>query len=604
MHRQPVLVAFLSLWLPVSALAAAPAPAKKPAAAAKGPTVDEAKAFVDRAEATLEGLNSKANFADWVYQTHITYDTERLTADGALNLTAATARLAEEAKPYEKLDLPYDVRRKIELLKLSVSAPAPKDPKEQKELADIQAWMQGEYGKGKWCRTPDKCLTLPDLEDILRSSRDPVELEAVWKGWRTVSPPMRAKYQRFVELSNKGARDLGYADTGVLWRARYDMSPAAFSAELDRVWSQLEPLYASLHAYVRRKLIEKYGTAAVGDEGLIPAHLVGNMWAQSWENIYPLVAPPASEAGYDLTKILEERKTTEKEMVQSGEKFFTSLGFEPLPATFWERSMLVKPRDREVVCHASAWDVENSRDLRIKMCIKPNAEDFITIHHELGHNFYQRAYGGQPFIYRGSANDGFHEALGDTIALSVTPEYLKQVGLIDKVPGTEGDLSLLMKMALERVAFLPFGLMVDQWRWKVFSGEIKPEQYNQAWWDLIKKYQRVKPPVARSEADFDPGAKYHVPANVPYTRYFLAHVLEFQFYRALCRQAGFQGPLHRCSFYGDKKAGESLQKMMAVGQSRPWPEALEAATGSRTMDAGAVAEYFAPLRAWLDEQNR
>lgn len=587
----------LSLTL-AALLAAASSRAAEPA-----PTIAQARAFLERAEATLEDLSTKDNFANWAYATYIIYDTEKLVAAADLAYAVETAKLAEEALTYEKLDLPPDVRRKIMLLKLSVSAPAPKDPKEQKELTDIQAWLQGEYGKGKYCRTPEKCLTLQDMEDVLRDSRDLKELLDVWKGWRTVSPPMRKKYERFVELSNKGARDLGFPDTGALWRSRYDMPPAEFTAELDRLWSQLKPLYDSLHAYVRRRLIERYGREAVGDDGLIPAHLLGNMWAQGWENIGPLVAPPSSDPGYDLTKILEARKTDEKQMVRTGEAFFTSLGFDPLPKTFWERSLFTKPKDREVVCHASAWDVENSQDLRIKMCIKPNAEDFTTIHHELGHNFYQRAYAAQPFLFRGSANDGFHEALGDTIALSVTPEYLKQVGLLDKVPGPEGDLGLLMKMALERVAFLPFGLMVDQWRWKVFSGEVKPEDYNKAWWGLAAKYQGVKPPVARSEADFDPGAKYHVAANVPYTRYFLAHVLEFQFYRALCRQAGYAGPLHRCSFYGEKKAGESLNKMMALGASRPWPQALEAMTGERAMDAGAIADYFAPLKSWLDAQN-
>ncbi|MBI4424427.1 MAG: M2 family metallopeptidase, partial [Elusimicrobia bacterium] len=440
--------------------------------------------------------------------------------------------------------------------------------------------------------------------DVLRDSRDPAELLDVWRGWRTVSPPMKARYARLVELSNKGARELGFADTGALWRGGYDMPAADFTAELDRLWTQLKPFYQSLHAYVRARLIEKYGAAAVGDDGTIPAHLLGNMWAQSWDNIFPLVAPPGKAQSYDLTKLLEARKFDEKEMTRTGERFFTSLGLAPLPATFWERSLFTKPKDREVVCHASAWDVESSQDLRIKMCIKITADDFITIHHELGHNFYQRAYGGQPYLLRGSANDGFHEALGDTVALSVTPEYLKQIGLLEQVPGPEGDTNLLMKMALERLAFLPFGLMVDQWRWKVFAGEVTPAGYNKAWWDLARQYQGVRPPVERSEADFDPGAKYHVAANVPYTRYFLAHVLEFQFYRALCKQAGYTGPLHRCSFYGDKKAGESLDKMMALGASRPWPDALEALTGSRRMDATAMTEYFAPLKAWLDDQNK
>ena len=241
---------------------------------------------------------------------------------------------------------------------------------------------------------------------------------------------MRQEFARYVELGNKGARELGFADMGAMWRSKYDMPPDAFAKELDRLWEQVRPLYVSLHAYVRSRLREKYGDV-VPANGPIPAHLLGNMWAQEWDNIYPLVAPKDADPGYDLTEILKDRKTDALQMVRYGEGFFTSLGFAPLPKTFWERSLFVKPRDREVVCHASAWDVDYVDDLRLKMCIDITAEDFVTIHHELGHNFYQRAYDQQPFLFRDSANDGFHEAIGDTIALSVTPEYLVKLGLAE-----------------------------------------------------------------------------------------------------------------------------------------------------------------------------
>jgi peptidyl-dipeptidase A len=328
------------------------------------------------------------------------------------------------------------------------------------------------------------------------------------------------------------------------------------------------------------------------------------MWAQTWDNIYPLVAPADTDPGYDLTRNLKTRKTDYKQMVRYGEAFFTSLGFAPLPATFWTRSLFLKPADREVVCHASAWDVDFVDDLRLKMCIDITAEDFATIHHELGHNFYQRAYNTQPFLFRDSANDGFHEAVGDTIALSVTPEYLVKIGLLDKPPDASRDIGLLLRKALEKVAFLPFGLLIDQWRWKVFSGEIPPDKYNQAWWQLRLKYQGLAPPVARSEEDFDPAAKYHVAANVPYTRYFLAFILQFQFHRALAKTAGCMVPLNRCSIYDNKEAGKRLNSMLEMGMSRPWPDALEALTGQRQMDATAIRDYFAPLQKWLDEQNR
>ena len=572
-------------------------------------TVAEARAFIEEAEARLEKMGSRAAHAFWIQANFINYSSQKLAAAAATDLTLAIAELAAEAKRFDGLDLPADLARKFLLLKLGVSAPAPPTVEETEEMSEIGVWMNSAYGAGKYC--PDgpnspqaECKTLNDLEAIMTSSRDHAELLDAWRGWRTISPQMREKYTRFVELSNKGAAELGFADTGVLWRSGYDMEPDAFAAELDRLWDQLRPLYDALHTHVRAKLIEQYGADVVGDDGMIPAHLLGNMWSQSWGNVYDMAAPPSGDPGFDLTEILNEKKFDAIKMVKTAERFFTSLGFEPLPDTFWERSLFTKPRDREVVCHASAWDVENSNDLRIKMCIKIDDEDFSTVHHELGHNFYQRAYGGQPLFFRGSANDGFHEALGDTIALSVTPAYLKQIGLLDKVPGAGGDLGLLMKMALDKVAFFPFALVVDQWRWQVFAGEITPGNYNAGWWKLREKYQRVKAPVARSEADFDPGAKYHVAGNVPYTRYFLAHVLQFQIFRALCKESGYEGPLHRCSFYGNKKVGAKLKKMMEMGQSRPWPDALEAVTGQREMDATAVLDYFAPLKKWLDEQNR
>ncbi len=415
---------------------------------------------------------------------------------------------------------------------------------------------------------------------------------------------MRQRYARFVELSNQGAREMGFKDVGAMWRAGYDMTPEQFNAELERLWQQVRPLYLSLHTYVRARLAEHYGAGVVPPDGPIPADLLGNPWAQQWDGIFPLLGLPENSRGYDLTELLQAKKLDAKGMVRYGENFYKSLGFAPLPETFWERSLFTKPRDRDVVCHASAWDIDNQDDLRVKMCIQIRDVDFITIHHELGHNFYQRAYKGQPFFFENGANDGFHEAIGDTIALAVTPEYLQQIGLLDKVPSADADIPLLLKKALEKVAFLPFGLLIDQWRWKVFSGEITPANYNQAWWDMRLKYQGVAPPVARSEADFDPGAKYHVAGNVPYMRYFLADILQFQFYRAMCKEAGYTGPLHRCTFYNSKAAGEKLNKMLAMGQSQPWPDALETLTGQRQMDASAILDYFAPLQKWLDEQNK
>ena len=566
---------------------------------------DDPEAFAEQMEQRLFDLWIKRERAAWVQSNFITFDTEKIAADSSKDVIAATVELAQQATAFDGKPMSEETARKLRLLKTSLAMVAPSNPAQQTELAETTTGMESLYGKGTYCsdRRGGECLDLTAMGNILAESRDPDELLDLWIGWRTISPPIRPMYERFVELANAGSRELGFADLGELWRSNYDMDPDAFAVEVDRLWDQVRPLYEALHCHVRARLAETYGTALVPPNEPIPAHLLGNMWSQSWGNVYDLVSPGSSDPGFDLTEILRGRGIDEREMVRYGERFFTSLGFEPLPETFWERSLFSKPEDRDVVCHASAWDVDGVDDLRIKMCININAEDFVTVHHELGHNFYQRAYKHQSPLHQTSANDGFHEGIGDTVALSITPEYLVRVGLLDRLPPSGGDLGLLMRMALDKVAFLPFGLLVDQWRWKVFSGEIPASEFNTGWWGLRTKYQGIRPPVERSEADFDPGAKYHVPANTPYTRYFLAHILQFQFHRSLCELAGFEGPLHQCSIYSNEAAGEALREMLAMGASRPWPDALEALTGQREMDATAIVDYFAPLMAWLEEQN-
>lgn len=591
---------------PVLAQDTAPAAAEAPAAA---PTAADADAFIAAAEKDLFDYSVEASQVNWVNYNFITEDTDAMAARINAVGTEKSVKYALEAAKYVNVPgLSADTKRKLDILRNGIVLPAPTTEGAATELNRIATDLSSQYGKGKGT-LDGKPISGSDIEaEMGNLEHTPAEFAEMWTSWHdNVGAPMKDDYAKMVGIANEGAKELGFADTGAMWRSGYDMPPEEFAKTTERLWQEVKPLYMALHTYVRWKLNEKYGDAVQPKTGPIRADLLGNMWAQEWGNIYPLVAPAGSgDLGYDIGDLLKAKGKTPLDMVKAGENFYSSLGFAPLPETFWKRSLFVKPADREVVCHASAWDIDNKDDVRIKMCTKVNSDDFVTIHHELGHNYYQRAYNKQPFLYLNGANDGFHEAIGDFVALSITPQYLVDIGLLDKaqVPGADKDVGLLLRQAMDKVAFLPFGLLVDRWRWGVFDGTIQPADYNKAWTQLRLQYQGIIPPGERPANAFDPGAKYHIPASTPYSRYFLARVLQFQFYQAACKQAGWKGPLHRCSFYGNKAVGAKLNAMLEMGASKPWPDALQAFTGSREMSGKAMADYFAPLKKWLDEQNK
>jgi peptidyl-dipeptidase A len=565
--------------------------------------------WVDMVEADLFDFSVEAAHVYWIQSTYIIHDSNVLAAKYGAEGTKKSVQYANEAAKYAAIPgLDPQVKRKLDMLRNSIVMPAPSGEGAADELAQISTDLGSKYGKGKATLNGEDIPGVDAEAEMGNLDRTPDELKEMWASWHdNVGAPMKDDYIKMVAIANDGAKELGFDDLGAMWRSNYDMHPDQFAAETERMWQEVKPLYMALHTYVRSKLNEKYGDAVQPATGPIRADLLGNMWAQEWGNIYPLVAPEgAGDIGYDLTALIEEKGWDEKEMVKVGENFFSSLGFEPLPETFWERSQFVKPKDREVVCHASAWDVDNVDDIRIKMCIKRNADDFKVIHHELGHNYYQRAYNKESYLYLTGANDGFHEAIGDMISLSITPQYLVQIDMLkpEQVPSADKDIGLLLREAMDKVAFLPFGLLVDRYRWQMFDGSIAPEDYSKAWTDLRTEYQGIVPPVERPASAFDAGAKYHIPNSVPYTRYFLARILQFQFFKAACDTAKWEGPLHRCSFYGNKEVGKNLNAMLEMGASKPWPDALEAFTGTRQMSGKAMVDYFAPLMDWLEEQNK
>ncbi|WP_018149597.1 M2 family metallopeptidase [Henriciella marina] len=568
--------------------------------------VAEARAFLDRADAELGAMSKEISPVFWEQATNITDETNAAAAEAGARATKMAVSLANESKQFKDVDLPPDLARKMQRLQSGVTIPAPSTEGAAEELSQITTGLEATYGTGTFTYKGET-LNLDQLSTIIETSRDPEELKAVWEGWRTVSPPMKDDYARMVDIANEGARELGYDNLKTMWLSNYDMPPEEMAAEVERLWGQVEPLYEELHCYVRAELNAEYGDEVQPGTGPIRADLLGNMWSQGWSSIYPVVASEDLPGqGYDLTEELVEADYDPIKMVETGEAFFTSLGLAPLPETFWERSMIVRPpAPREVVCHASAWDLDDEEDVRIKMCTEVNAEDFYTVHHELGHNFYQRAYKDQDYLYKSGAHDGFHEAIGDFIGLSITPVYLEKIGLIteDQIPGADADTALLMNTALDKIAFLPFALTVDSWRWDVLDGTTAPEDYNSSWWEKRTRYQGIVPPGPRPADAFDPGAKYHIPGNTPYLRYFLSYIMQFQFHEAACEQAGWDGPLHRCSIYGNEEVGARFNAMMEMGASEPWPDVLETFTGTREMDGSAIIEYFDPLIGYLEEQN-
>jgi peptidyl-dipeptidase A len=578
--------------------------------AASKATAETADQFVERLNRELLDISKEVNAAGWTYNTYINQDTELLQAKAGERLQAFLTNAILESKRYDGQQLKPETRRAIDLLKLSATLPAPNDVAKRAELSRLSAKLEGMYGSAKYCppgvaKDSPQCKDQGQLVNIMANSRKYDELLDAWTGWHNTSREMRDDYARIVQLGNEGASEIGYKDLGVLWRAGYDMPADDFSKVATHLWDQVKPLYNELHCYTRNRLQKTYGADKVQSGKPIPAHLLGNMWAQSWGEIYPLLEPYKGVNDLNVTAALKAQKYDEIRIARQAESFYTSLGFQALPDSFWKRSLLKQPKDRDVQCHASAWQLDGKDDVRIKQCIEPNQEELYTTYHELGHVFYYLSYMNQPFIFQAGAHDGVHEAIGDTINLSMTPAYLHQVGLAGVAKESkEAVINQQMKVALDKIAFLPFGKMIDEWRWRVFSGDIKPADYNKSWWKIREQYQGIAPPIVRGEENFDPGAKYHVAANVPYTRYFLSYIVQFQFHKALCEAAGFKGPLHECSIYGNKEAGKKYQAMLARGASQPWQDTLAELTGTREMDASAIIEYFDPLMSWLKEQNK
>ncbi|KAF2357889.1 Peptidase M2 peptidyl-dipeptidase A [Trinorchestia longiramus] len=583
----------------------------------QGQDEEEARQFLQGLERRSQKECTKLVEASWNYEADLTPENNRKRAAAQLEKARWDKEQWEQVQGVwgHKWHALRNESLKRQFRHLSILGTAALPEDKLSKFNDLVSNMKTIYSTAKICDYSDfiNCdLRLePDLTRVMMKSRDYDELKHVWEEWRLSSGAlMKEDYKRFVNLANDAAQLNGFDNMGEMWLYPYES--ATFKDDMKKLWQQLRPLYEQLHAYVRRKLRETYGEDKVSKRGAIPAHLLGNMWAQSWSNIYDLIQPYPNKPSLDVTQFMIAQGYTPERMFRLSDNFFQSLNLSAMPPEFWARSIIEKPQGREMVCHASAWDFCNGVDFRIKQCTDVNMDYLVTTHHEMGHVQYFIQYKDQPLIFREGANPGFHEAVGDVLALSVsTPRHLKNIGLLDEIViDRESDINFLMLMALDKVVFLPFGYLMDSWRWDVFSGDSDPDEWNCDWWDYRYEIQGVRPPSKRSSNDFDPGAKFHVPANVPYVRYFVAFILQFQFHKALCLKAGQYSkfdpalPLHHCNIYQSTEAGNALGDMLKLGASKPWPDALEALTGSREMDASILREYFSPLEEWLKLDNQ
>ena len=562
-----------------------------------------AEAFVERASRELEDLDRRTTLAAFTDAIDKTPENTKALEELRLASNRAGLEFWKQAGPFAEMKLKGSTRRQIQLLRVPSDRPVPFDPKLAAESFALRSQMEKSYVDAQNCAAGGNCRTKDKLYKVLETSRKPADLLSAWLAWHDYGAAVKPTYTRFVELANIGARDRKLSDAGAALRSQYEMSPDAFAAEYDRLWNQLRPLYEQLHCHVRAKLHEHYGDL-VPERGLIPAHLLGNMWAQYWQGIDELLDLPRAGKSIDVTRAIQDKKMSPEDLVRTAEASFRSMGFPELPPNFWQKSVL-KKTGKNMNCQPTAWPIDPAHsDVRMSFCVEANENDLRTLHHELGHIYYYLSYANQPFLFQDGANPGFHEALGDTLAISLTPNYLQKIGLAPQDASVESDqLRYLIRIALDKLPTMATAAVVDTWRWKVYSGEIPPERYNEGWWEQVRKYQGVAPPISRSEKDFDAVMFYHISNNVPYDRYFTAGLLQFDFYKALCKAAGFQGELHKCSFFGSAAAGERLQNAMKLGASAPWPDVLEQLTGSKQIDGKAMVDYLAPVMTWLQKQN-
>ncbi|NWI33356.1 ACE2 enzyme, partial [Sula dactylatra] len=577
----------------------------------------QAQMFLEEFNRRAEDISYESSLASWNYNTNITEETARKMNEADAKWSAFYSEASRNASSFPLSSI-QDPLTRLQIQSLQDKGSSVLKPEKYNRLNTVLNTMSTIYSTGTVCKItePSECLVLePGLDTIMANSTDYHERLWAWEGWRAdVGKMMRPLYEEYVELKNEVARLNSYSDYGDYWRANYEADyPEEYKysrdqlvEDVEKTFEQIKPLYQQLHAYVRHRLEQVYGPKLISSTGCLPAHLLGDMWGRFWTNLYALTVPYPAKPNIDVTSAMVQKKWDAIRIFKAAEAFFFSIGLEKMTEGFWNNSMLTEPTDnRKVVCHPTAWDL-GKKDYRIKMCTKVTMDDFLTAHHEMGHIEYDMAYSKQPFLLRGGANEGFHEAVGEIMSLSAaTPQHLKSLDLLEPTfqEDEETEINFLLKQALTIVGTMPFTYMLEKWRWMVFRGEITKQEWMKRWWEMKREIVGVVEPVPHDETYCDPAVLFHVANDYSFIRYYTRTIYQFQFQEALCKAANHTGPLHTCDITNSKAAGQKLRQLLEFGRSKPWTQALENVTTDKHMNAMPLLHYFEPLYKWLQKNN-
>ncbi len=440
-------------------------------------------------------------------------------------------------------------------------------------------------------------ITPNEIDALLRTSNDLDERLAVWEASKEVGPALKPGLLKLRDLRNQTVQALGYDDFFTYQVSDYGMSTFDMLTLTEQMVTQLRPLYREIHTWVRYELADRYHAPV---PQLIPAHWLPNRWAQDWGALVTV-------EGLDVTAALGERSP--EWIVRQGEAFYKSLGFDPLPESFYERSSLypLPPgADYKKNTHASAWHMDLGSDMRSLMSVETNREWWETTLHELGHIYYYQSYTRRevPLMLRGGANRAYHEGIGSLMGLaSLQRSFLVNQGLAPEDAEVD-QVAQLLQEALNYVVFIPFSAgAMTRFEHALYVEDLSPDRFNAKWWELVRLYQGVAPPAPRGEFYADALTKTHI-NNDPgqYYDYALSNALLFQLHNHIAQNILGQDP-HDTDYWGSEEVGKFLYELMAPGASRPWREVLQETTGQQ-LNAQAMIEYFQPLYEWLVQQNR